>query len=236
MATLSLSGINTLASSSAATFQPYPKTTTLNISSPYRTVPHHSHLGETNMSNQPPKAAESAFVFLSHGAAIKEFTVAGHNIVLGFPESHFYKTHNAPYFGETIGRTTNRVKDARIDELNGKTYQLHVNDRPNCLHGGKEGWGKREWDGPKEVKRGEREGMLFTYLSRDGDEGYPGTVKARVWYTVERGEGGETVLDVEYEVEFVGADGEEVEETVVGVTNHRFVPPHPLYCLKLSRT
>lgn len=171
------------------------------------------------MSSQTP---ESAFTFLSHGASIQEFKVAGHNIVLGFPEAKFYRTHNAPYFGETIGRTTNRVKDARIDDLNGKSYKLYANDGPNCLHGGKEGWGKREWDGPKKVMRGEREGMLFTYLSKDGDEGYPGTVETRIWYTVSRGEKGEAVLDVEYEVEFVGAEGEEVEETVVGVTNHRY--------------
>lgn len=165
------------------------------------------------MPHQPP---ESAFTFLAQGATIQEFNVDGHNIVLGFPEAKFYKSHNAPYFGETIGRTTNRVKDAQIHNLNGKKYSLHANDGPNCLHGGAEGWGKKDFEGPVQVYRG-KEGVRFTYLSKDGEEGYPGTVECKVWYTAGK-EDGKTVLDVEYQVELVG---DECEETVVGVTNHR---------------
>ena len=69
----------------------------------------------------------------------------------------------------------------------------------------------------KVVREG-REGVLFKYLSGDGEEGYPGTVECKVWYTARYEEGGRTVLDVEYEVQSVG---DECEETVVGVTNHR---------------
>ena len=167
-----------------------------------------------------PQEPESAFTFLAHGAAIQEFNLHGHNIVLGFPDSRFYKSHNAPYFGETIGRTTNRVRDARIHNLNGgKTYTLSANDPPNSLHGGNQGWGKKDWEGPRPVNRGGKEGVLFRCLSEDGDEGYPGTVECKVWYTAGK-EGEKTVLDVEYQVEFVG---QECEETVVGVTNHRYV-------------
>lgn len=179
-----------------------------------------------------PHSPESAFTFLAHGAAIQEFNVEGHNIVLGFPEAKFYKSHNAPYFGETIGRTTNRVKDARIHNLNGKTYSLYANDGPNSLHGGAEGWGKKDFKGPTPVNRNGKEGVLFTYLSKDGEEGYPGTVECKVWYTAGK-EGDKTVLDVEYQVQLVGDEG---LETVVGVTNHRyysqpynpFPPNHPL--------
>ena len=160
---------------------------------------------------------ESAFTFIAQGAAIQEFKVDGQNIVLGFPEAKFYKSHNAPYFGETIGRTTNRVKDAQMHHLNGKTYSLHANDGPNCLHGGAQGWGKKDFHGPVPVNRNGKEGVHFTYLSKDGEEGYPGTVECKVWYTAGK-EDGKTVLDVEYQVEFVGG---ECEETVVGVTNHR---------------
>ena len=161
---------------------------------------------------------ESAFTFIAQGAAIQEFKVDGQNIVLGFPEAKFYKSHNTPYFGETIGRTTNRVKDAQIHHLNGKTYSLHANDGPNCLHGGAQGWAKKDFHGPVPVNRNEKEGVHFTYLSNDGEEGYPGTVECKVWYTAGKEEDGKTVLDVEYQVEFVG---DECEETVVGVTNHR---------------
>lgn len=166
---------------------------------------------------------ESAFTFIAQGAAIQEFKVDGHNIVLGFPEAKFYKSHNAPYFGETIGRTTNRVKDARIHHLNGKTYSLHSNDGPNCLHGGAQGWGKKDFHGPVPVNRNGKEGVQFTYLSNDGEEGYPGTVECKVWYTAGK-EDDQTVLDVEYQVEFVG---DECEETVVGVTNHSYFNLNP---------
>ncbi len=167
---------------------------------------------------------ESAFIFLPQGALIQEFSVAGHNLVLSLPTTGHYATHNQAYFGETIGRTTNRIRAGQIPNLNGKTYQLATNDgpRPNSLHGGNEGWGKKIWDGPKKVNRKGREGVQFTYLSKDGDEGYPGAVEAKVWYFagIEHGLNGRkhTVLEVEYEVPFVG---DECEETVVGVTNHR---------------
>lgn len=169
------------------------------------------------MPNQSP---DSAFTFLSQGALIQEFLVGGQNIVLGFPSAEFYKSDNAPYFGETIGRTTNRVKDARLS-LNGRIYQLEANDGPNCLHGGAQGWGKKDFEGPTPVNRHGKEGVTFTYLSKDGEEGYPGTVLCTVWYVAGM-EDGKTVLDVEYQVEFVG---DECEETVVGVTNHRYINP-----------
>ena len=169
-------------------------------------------------------ASESAFTFIAHGASIQEFRISGHNIVLGFSEAKFYKSHNAPYFGETIGRTTNRVKGAQISNLNGKNYQLHANEAPNTLHGGAQGWGKKDWEGPTPVNRNGKEGVTFTYVSKDGDEGYPGTVKATVWYMTSEEEG-RIILDVEYQVEFTG---DEVEETVVGVTNHRYLNPYPI--------
>ena len=138
--------------------------------------------------------------------------------MLGFPEAKFYKSHNSPYFGETIGRTTNRIKNAQLSNLNGKTYHLQANEPPNCLHGGIQGWGKQDFEGPLPTSRNGKEGVRFTYLSKDGDEGYPGTVKCTVWYATSE-EKDIMVLDVEYQVEFVG---DECAETVVGVTNHRY--------------
>lgn len=164
---------------------------------------------------------QSAFTFLPQGAIIQEFNVAGHNIVQSFSDAESYRTHNSPYFGETIGRTTNRVKKGLLENLNGKSYQLAQNNQGNSLHGGNQGWGKRIFSGPKPINRNGKEGVLFTYLSKDGEEGYPGTVEVRVWYTAYKEHDAgvdKTVLDAEYEIEFVG---DECEETVVGVTNHR---------------
>ena len=163
--------------------------------------------------------AESSFTFIARGAIIQEFKVAGVNIVQNFPEARLYDTVSHPHFGETIGRTTNRIKDGKIYNLNGKTYELAQNNGGNNLHGGPAGWGKRDWKGPKPVNRNGREGVEFKYLSKDGEEGYPGTVEARVWYVAAMEEG-KTVLEVEYEAELVG---DECEETVVGMTNHRYL-------------
>lgn len=163
-------------------------------------------------------ASDSGFSFLPQGAIIQEFKVAGHNIVLGFPHPEPYA--DSPFFGETIGRVANRIKNAQF-RLNGRSYKLAANDNSNHLHGGAQGWGKKKFNGPRPVNRNGKEGVLFTYVSPDGDEGYPGTVELRVWYTAwaEEEDGlSKTVLETEYEVEFIGS---ECDETVINVTNHR---------------
>ncbi|KAF2196650.1 aldose 1-epimerase [Delitschia confertaspora ATCC 74209] len=163
----------------------------------------------------------SAFTFLPLGAIIQEFKVNGRNIVQGFPTAEQYKKYNQPFFGETIGRIANRVSGAKIN-LNGKTYQLAVNNGPNSLHGGNEGWGKKEFEGPIQDQRNGKDAVLFKYTSKDGEENYPGTVEVRVWYTQEKdnSDGVEKeILTIEYEAELVGDD---VEETAVGMTNHSY--------------
>ena len=174
-------------------------------------------------------SSENAFTFLPQGAIIQELRIAGQNVVQGFPTAEPYQTVNSAYFGETIGRVANRVSGAKINSLNGKSYKLAANNGPNSLHGGPKGWGKQIFEGPKPVDRDGKESVLFTYLSKDGEEGYPGTVEIRVWYTaaVVKDAGIEkTQLEVEYEVELVG---DEVEETSVAVTNHRYAKRVLLY-------
>ena len=167
-----------------------------------------------------PKFSDS-FTFLPQGGIIQEFKVAGKNLVLGFPSAASYKSEHSPFFGETIGRLANRISGAKINNLNGKSYDLTANNGPNTLHGGVQGWGKKDFDGPTPVTRQGRDAVLFKYLSKDGEEGFPGTVELRLWYYpgVEKDDGIEkTSLEIEYEVELVD---DEVEETAVGVTNHR---------------
>ncbi|OQO08067.1 hypothetical protein B0A48_06860 [Cryoendolithus antarcticus] len=169
------------------------------------------------------KKYSDSFSFLPQGGIIQDFKVGGTNIVLGFPSAESYKTKHSPFFGETIGRVANRISGAKINSLNGKSYPLAVNNGPNTLHGGVNGWGKVDFEGPKDVERNGKEAVLFTYLSKDGDEGFPGTVEFKLWYTpsVENDKSGieKTSLEIEYEVELVG---DEVEETVVAVTNHSY--------------
>src|SRR5271154_4993831 len=167
------------------------------------------------------KSVESNFQFLPTGAIIQEFTVAGHNIVQSFPNEELYR--DAPFFSETIGRTTNRIKNGRINSLNGRSYQLATNDGGHHLHGGAQGWGKKVFSGPTPEHRNGREAVKFVYVSHDGEEGFPGTVELRVWYMAweeSQNDRQATCLEVEYEVEMTR---NECEETAVGVTNHRHV-------------
>jgi aldose 1-epimerase len=175
-------------------------------------------------------ATDAPFAFLAQGATIQTFKVKGINIVQGFDTEEQYAKYNGPYFGETIGRVANRISGAGIKDLGGKAWALADNDRGNTLHGGLEGWGKRPWSGPKPV--GVRdvpgvpglqggESVEFTLTSKDGDEGFPGTVEVKVVYTtgiVTNDEGKEVVvLAMDYEAVLV--DG---EETAINMTNHSY--------------
>ncbi|KAF7191495.1 Bifunctional protein gal10 [Pseudocercospora fuligena] len=168
-------------------------------------------------SSQP----SDAFTFLPQGGIIQEFRVGGRNITLGFPSAASYKEKN-PFFGANIGRVANRISNAKINNLNGKSYELAANNGPNTLHGGANGWDKQEFEGPTPTNRNGRDAVMFKYLSKDGEEGFPGTVEMRMWYTptLENDDGKEkTSLEIEYEAELVG---NEVAETVVSLTNHSY--------------
>lgn len=103
------------------------------------------------------------------------------DIVLGFDNLQGY-LDGTPYFGAIIGRYGNRIGGAAF-ELDGVTYTLAANDGPNHLHGGVKGFDKVLWQG--EIFDDERGiGVVFTYTSPDGEEGYPGALQARVTYTL----------------------------------------------------
>ena len=159
---------------------------------------------------------------------MQELHVGGVNIVQSLPSEAAYREHNAPYFGETTGRVANRVSGAKINSLNGgKSYQLAANNGAHSLHGGVKGWGKVVFDGPHlklNDKLGGKEAVVYKYFSKDGEEGYPGDIDFSVTYTAytEEVKGKEVVvLDMDYEGELVGPD--DVQETVINVTNHRYV-------------
>ena len=103
------------------------------------------------------------------------------DIVLAFDNVEAYAA-GGPYFGAIVGRVANRIANARFT-LDGKDYSLAANDRPHHLHGGRKGWDKVVWSA-KEVDTADGPSLELTYVSKDGEEGYPGTVSAKTVYTL----------------------------------------------------
>ena len=103
------------------------------------------------------------------------------DIVLGFatPQQYF---DDANYFGATVGRFANRIGKGRFT-LDGHVYQLSVNDHGNSLHGGTRGFDKRVWK-IDAVHSGPSASVVMSYLSPDGEEGYPGTLRVTATYTL----------------------------------------------------
>ena len=103
------------------------------------------------------------------------------NIILGFEDVDTYRK-GVPYYGATVGRFANRIARGQF-ALDGRRYQLARNNGPNSLHGGVQGFDKREWSIDTEASSPERVGL--TYTSIDGEEGYPGTLATQVTYTLD---------------------------------------------------
>ena len=103
------------------------------------------------------------------------------DIVLGYDNLNGY-LHTSPYFGAIVGRYGNRIAKGRFT-LDGASYRLAVNNGPNSLHGGMRGFDKVVWTAEPFRNEG-TEGVALEYTSADMEEGYPGTLRARVIYTL----------------------------------------------------
>ncbi len=102
------------------------------------------------------------------------------NVVLGFDSLSGFTQKGNPFFGALIGRFGNRIANAKFT-LNGQEYKLAANDNGNTLHGGAKGYDKVVWTAAKQPGDST---LLLTYLSKDGEEGYPGNVNIQVTYTL----------------------------------------------------
>jgi len=130
------------------------------------------------------------------------------NVVIGFSSLAQYEKPN-PFFGALIGRFGNRIAKGKFS-LDGKEYQLAINNAPNALHGGPEGYFNVVWKAD-EVKSGETASLKLSYLSKDMEEGYPGNLKVTVTYTLTN----DNQLEVLYEAT---TD----KKTVVNLTQHSY--------------
>jgi aldose 1-epimerase len=104
-----------------------------------------------------------------------EDIVLGHDKLDGYME-------NAPYLGAIVGRYANRIANGAFT-LDGVKYSLAKNNGPNSLHGGVNGFNRAVWDA-KPFENGKGVGVAFNYISKNGEEGYPGNLKVKVSYTL----------------------------------------------------
>lgn len=102
------------------------------------------------------------------------------DVTFGFDDAAPYFTDAVPYFGALIGRYGNRIAAGRF-ELDGQTVQLDVNNGPNHLHGGLQGFNRQVWHAVPLATDG-TVGLTLTYTSPDGDQGYPGRLDVTVTY------------------------------------------------------
>ncbi len=155
------------------------------------------------------KSAEIEIELISYGARVvalktKDRDGVWGDVTLGYGELKPYVENTNAFFGVIAGRYANRIANGRF-ELEGKTVQTTINDGENMLHGGVEGFDKRNWEGAVVA-----DGVEFTLVSPDGDQGYPGTLMVRVRYTL-RG----SVVRIEY-------SAKSDKTTVVNLTNHAY--------------
>ncbi|QWT20364.1 galactose mutarotase [Bacillus sp. NP157] len=150
---------------------------------------------------------------ISLGAALYALDVPDRSgkpgdIVLGYPD--LKGTFEKPqYFGDTVGRYANRIAKGKFT-LDGKEYTVPVNDGPNSLHGGKLGFDKVVWTVDK-VESGATPSVTMTYVSPDGDQGYPGTLTATAKYSIND----KNELTIEY-------TATTDKPTIVNITNHTY--------------
>ena len=117
------------------------------------------------------------------------------DIVLGYDNIDDYIKGN-PYFGAICGRYANRIANGRFI-IDGKTYQLPINNGLNSLHGGPEGFNNQVFDTKGVVKTKNGQAVEMIYLSKDGEMGYPGTLNVNITYTLS--DKNELTLDFEAE-------------------------------------
>jgi len=128
------------------------------------------------------------------------------DVVLGYDSIGAYRKKGEPFFGALIGRYGNRIGKGKFT-LNGKQYTLQLNDGPNTLHGGTDGFYAKVW----EAKQVDGKKLELNYVSKDGEAGYPGKLDVKVVYTLTD----DNALQIDYTAKTDQA-------TVVNLTNHAY--------------
>jgi aldose 1-epimerase len=150
---------------------------------------------------------------MSYGAILTELSVPDRtgkigDVVLGFDNLAAYLAGH-PHFGATTGRVANRIAKGAFT-LDGKEYKLAINNGPNSLHGGLKAFDKKVWKA-EDASGPAGPAVKFTYISPDGEEGYPGNLTVTVTYTV--------TADQELKIDYSAVTD---KATPVNLTNHSY--------------
>lgn len=149
--------------------------------------------------------------FTNYGGRLVSLQVPGKdgkliNVACGFKSVAEYANATEPYYGATIGRFGNRIADGKFS-LNGKTYTLFKNNGPNTLHGGKKGFQYQTFT----AEQPDSSTVVFTRVSSDMEEGFPGNLNVKVTYHLNDNNGLEMTYDATTD-----------KPTVVNLTNHGY--------------
>jgi len=128
------------------------------------------------------------------------------DVVLGYDSIGAYRKKGEPFFGALIGRYGNRIGKGKF-KLDGKDYQLQLNDGTNTLHGGTDGFYSKVWN----AKQINGQTLELTYVSNDGEAGYPGKLDVKVTYSLSD--------DNALKIDYVATTD---KATVVNLTNHAY--------------
>lgn len=131
------------------------------------------------------------------------------DVALGYNDLESYLKPPFPYFGAIIGRYGNRIAKGRF-ALNGVEYKLATNNGENHLHGGIKGFDKMVWTA-RQLKTAAGPALSLTYLSKDGEEGYPGNLRVRVVYTLTHNN--------ELKIDYTASTD---KDTVTNLTHHSY--------------
>ncbi len=141
------------------------------------------------------------------------------NVTLGFATLDDYVNLNSPfpaggpYFGPIIGRYGNRIANGQFT-LNGTTYQLPINNPPNSLHGGIDGFDNKVWEATVVPATATSVGLMLHYTSPDGEEGYPAELSVDVTYTLTNAN--------ELRIDYAATNESTDLSTIVNLTNHAY--------------
>jgi len=155
-----------------------------------------------------------SMVVINFGGIVTKLTAPDRNgnyedIVLGYTNPQNYFQQTSEYFGALVGRVANRIAEGKftLDDVN---YQIGINNSPNALHGGTDGFDRKIWSAQID-ETSAYPTLMLTYISKDKEEGFPGNLKVTVKYALSH--------DNAFEITYEAVTD---QKTVVNLTHHSY--------------